>query len=107
MDGGPGMFKILTCLIAFFVIAGLLFGIRQVRLDLTSESAHISAQIARHRQILWDQQTKIAADTNPLTLAQKLQAIETQQPTKHRASAASGIMIYATPVFKTPAYSGN
>jgi hypothetical protein len=107
MDGGPGMFKILTCLIAFFVIAALLFGIRQKRLDLTSESAHISAQIARHRQILWDQQTKIAADTNPLTLARKLKALQARQAATQGAAASSGIMIYATPVFKAPAYNGN
>ncbi len=106
MDGGPGMFKILTCLIAFFIIAGLLFGIRQVRLDLTSQSARLSAQIARRRQILWDQQTKIAAATNPLTLAARLHAMQAAQAATQPGAVSAGTMIYATPVFKPPAYNG-
>ena len=102
MDGGSGMFKILTCLIAFFITAGLLFGIRQMRLDFTSQSAQISAQIARHKQILWDQQTKIAADTNPRTLTAKLRALRSRNATTQSSASAGGMMIYATPVFKSP-----
>jgi hypothetical protein len=102
MDGGPGMFKIVTCLIAFFVVAGLLFGIRQKRLDLTSQSAHISAQIARRREILWDQQTKIAADTNPLALAARIKQMQAAQSGSQPTSTSAGMMIYATPVFKAP-----
>ena len=96
------MFKILTCLIAFFITAGLLFGIRQMRLDLTSQSARISAQIARHKQILWDQQTKIAADTNPQTLSARLAALRDQAAATQPAAPSSGVMVYATPVFKSP-----
>ncbi|MGC9258808.1 MAG: hypothetical protein ACP5I8_01840 [Phycisphaerae bacterium] len=94
------MFKIIGCLIAFFVIAALLFVIRQIRLDCTSQSAQLSAQIARKQQILWDQQTKIAAATNPQTLLVKLRAIQAAQSTTRSASKRGGIMIYATPVFK-------
>jgi|GEM_PF-5574277 len=102
MDGGSDMFKILTCLIAFFITAGLLFGIRQMRLDFTSQSAQLSAQIARHKQILWDQQTKIAADTNPQALAARLRALRAQNTTTQPAPSSGGMMIYATPVFKSP-----
>ncbi len=96
------MFKILTCLIAFFLTAGLLFGIRQMRLDLTSQSARISAQIARHKQILWDQQTKIAADTNPQGLSARLAALRAQDAATQPAAPSGGVMVYATPVFKSP-----
>jgi hypothetical protein len=102
MDGGPDMFKIITCLIAFFVTAGLLFAIRQMRLDFTSQSAQLSAEIARHKQILWDQQTKIAADTNPQALAARLQALHARNATTQPAGSSGGIMVYATPVFKSP-----
>ena len=102
MDGGSDMFKILTCLLAFFLTAGLLFGIRQKRLDLTSQSARISAQIAGHKQILWDQQTKIAADTNPQALFARLRALRTQDAATQPAASSNGVMIYATPVFKSP-----
>lgn len=105
MDGGPDMFKILTCLITFFIIAGALFSIREIRLDLTSQSTRLSAQIARRQQILWDQQTKIAAATNPLTLTARLKAMQAVQSATQPA-ASGGMMIYATPVFKAPAYNG-
>jgi L-cystine uptake protein TcyP (sodium:dicarboxylate symporter family) len=100
MDGSPSMFKIITCLIVFFFIAALVFIIRQKRLDLTSQSAQISAQIARKRQILWDQQTKIAAETNPQTLLLKLRTQRAASATTQAAAKHGGIMIYATPVFK-------
>ena len=96
------MFKIVTCLIAFFLTAAVLFGIRQVRLDLTSQSAQISAQIARRKQILWDQQTKIAADTNPQAISARLAVLRTQDAGTQPVAPSSGVMVYATPVFKSP-----
>ena len=57
---------------------------------------------ARHKQILWDQQTKIAADTNPQALSARLAALRDQAAATQPAAPSSGVMVYATPVFKSP-----
>jgi hypothetical protein len=70
------MLKILTCLIAFLFIGAALFGLRRSESDLTSQTAQISQQIILQKQMLWSQQAKIAQDTNPDALGQKIQTIQ-------------------------------
>jgi len=76
MDGSLVMLKILTCLIAFLLIGATLFGLRRQQWEFTRESAQTFQNIRLRQQTLWDQQTKIALDTNPIALGQKMQNIQ-------------------------------
>lgn len=73
-DGGWCMFKILASLIALFLIAATVFELRQERMNLTSQSAHLFVKLNRRQHALWGQQTQIAAETNPIVISQRLKA---------------------------------
>lgn len=67
------MLKLLTMLVAFLLVALALLGLRQRRLELTSESAGIYSKIREHNETLLDQRVVIAQQTNPKTLATALE----------------------------------
>lgn len=67
------MFKLLTMLVAFLLVALALLGLRQRRLELTSQSVTIYSQIRERNETLLDQRVLIAQKTNPWTLADALQ----------------------------------
>lgn len=68
------MFKLLAMLVTFLVVALLLLGLRQRRLELTSETSAIYAQIRERNETLLDQRVEIAKQTNPWTLAGALKS---------------------------------
>ncbi len=82
------MFKLLAMLFIFLIVALALLGMRQRRLELTSESSSIYAQIRDRNETLLDQRVEIARQTNPKTLATALQnagidtgaALQSRQP---------------------------
>ncbi|HTV47323.1 MAG TPA: hypothetical protein VMG59_02660 [Phycisphaerae bacterium] len=76
MDGSSVMLKILTCLITFLLIGATLFGLRRQEWEFTRETTQIFQNVRLCQQTLWDQQTKIAQDTNPIILGQKIQNIQ-------------------------------
>ena len=67
------MLKLLTMLVAFLLVALALLGLRQRRLELTSQSVVIYSQIRERNETLLDLQVAIAQTTNPWTLADALQ----------------------------------
>jgi len=66
--------KLLTMLVAFLLVALALLGLRQRRLELTSESAKIYSTIREKNETLLDQRVEIAKVTNPWTLAWTLKS---------------------------------
>jgi hypothetical protein len=68
------VFKLLTMLAAFLVVALALLGLRQRRLELTAETARIYSQIRERNETLLDQRVVIARQTNPQALAANLEA---------------------------------
>jgi hypothetical protein len=72
--GCTTVFKLLTMLMAFLLVALGLLGLRQRRLELTSESAKIYSQIRERHESLLDQRVEIAKITNPKALATSLEA---------------------------------
>src|SRR3954471_3399162 len=66
------MVKLLVMLVAFLLVALTLLGLRQHRLELTSESAAIYERIRERNETLLDQRVVIARRTNPWALAAAL-----------------------------------
>ena len=66
------MIKLLVMLVTFLAVALALLGIRQHRLELTSQSAAIYERIRERNETLLDQRVLIARQTNPWTLATAL-----------------------------------
>jgi hypothetical protein len=64
--------KLLAMLVAFLLVALTLLGLRQRRLEITSESAGIYAQIRERNETLLDQRVEISRISNPWTLAANL-----------------------------------
>ena len=56
-------------LVALLLVALVLLGLRQRRLELTSETAAIYAQIREKNEALLDQRVEIAKVTNPWAIA--------------------------------------
>ncbi len=69
------MAKIITCLLAFMLIAAVLFSIRTRRLDVSSNCAELTHRIAQETHKLWDQQVLIAKHANPEALNRELKAL--------------------------------
>jgi len=69
---GMVVFKLLTMLVAFLLIALMLLGLRQRRMELTSETSALCGQVQQRKEHLLDQQVQIARVTNPKTLTQSL-----------------------------------
>jgi cell division protein FtsL len=67
------MLKLLAMLMAFLLVALVLLGLRQRRLELTSESSAIYSQIREQNEKLLDLKVVIARQTNPHALADALQ----------------------------------
>ncbi len=76
MDGAAIMYKIIVCLLSFMLVATVLFELRRARLNVTSDSAHLFHQIGRRRHILWDLQTRLSAQTNPIVLTKRIKALD-------------------------------
>ncbi len=66
------MLKLLTMLVAFLLIALMLLGLRQRRMELTSETSALYGQVQDRRERLLNQQVEITGVTNPKTLNQSL-----------------------------------
>jgi hypothetical protein len=64
--------KLLIMLVAFLGVALALLGLRQHRMELTSESVKIYDQIRERNESLLDQRAQIARNTNPWSLAATL-----------------------------------
>ena len=67
------MLKLLAMLMAFLLVALTLLGLRQRRLELTSETSAVYGQIRERNEKLLDQKVVIAQNTNPRTLVSSLQ----------------------------------
>ena len=67
------MLKLLVMLGAFLVVAQVLLGLRQHRLELTSQSVSIYSKIRDCNDTLQGQQADIAVKTNQWTLAAALE----------------------------------
>lgn len=76
MDGAAIMYKIIACLLSFMLVATVLFDLRRARLNVTANSAHLFHQIGRRRHILWDLQTRLSAQTNPIVLTKRIKALD-------------------------------
>jgi len=61
-------------LMTLLLVALMLLGLRQRRLELTSETSAIYSQIREHNEMLLDQRVDIAKITNPWTLAWTLKS---------------------------------
>ena len=92
------MAKIIVCLVAFMLMAAVLFSIRSRRLDVTSTCAELTHHIQQQTHKLWDQQILIARHANPEALSRELKALNaatTQaaatQPTA--AGATEGVVV--------------
>ena len=68
------MFKLLTMLVAFLLVALALLGLRQRRLELTAESAKIYSHIRERNETILSQRVEITRHTTPQTLAAALEA---------------------------------
>ncbi len=69
------MAKIIVCLVAFMLMAAVLFSIRSRRLDVTSTCAELTHHIQQETHKLWDQQILIARHANPEALSRELKAL--------------------------------
>jgi hypothetical protein len=80
------VFKLLAMLVTFLVVALALLGLRQRRLELTSESASIYEQIRGRKETLLGQEVEIAKWTNPWALAASLEdsGVDTGAALKNR-----------------------
>ena len=67
------MFKLLAMLVTFLLVALCLLGLRQHRLELTSECTRIFDTICDRQHTLLDQRVDIARQTNPWAIAAALQ----------------------------------
>ena len=76
MDGAAIMYKIIACHLSFMLVATVLFDLRRSRLNVTADSAHLFHQIGRRRHILWDLQTRLSAQTNPIVLTKRIKALD-------------------------------
>jgi len=68
------VFKLLVTLGTFLLVALALFGLRQHRLEITSQCAKIHSEIKNREDALLDQKVQIARQTNPWALASGLEA---------------------------------
>ncbi len=75
-DGAAIMYKIIACLISFLLVATILFGLRRDRLNVTAESARVFHKIGQRRHILWDLQTRLSAQTNPIVLSRRIKELD-------------------------------
>ena len=66
--------KLLVMLVVCLAVALALLGLRQRRLELTSQSAAIYQQIEERNQTLLDQRVAISLKTNPIAVKDALQA---------------------------------
>jgi hypothetical protein len=64
----------------FLLVALALFGLRQHRLELTSQCSKIHSAIKNREDVLLDQRVQIARKTNPWALASGLQAAGLNTP---------------------------
>ncbi|NNM87834.1 MAG: hypothetical protein HKL95_04880 [Phycisphaerae bacterium] len=90
------MLKILVSLVSLFLVAVLVLSLRQERMDLTSQSAKLFIKINQRRHLLWGQQIKISAGTNPIAISKKLKARAAAEAAQ-RAAATMPALI-AVPV---------
>ena len=67
------MFKLLAMLVTFLMVALCLLGLRQHRLELTSECTRIYDTIRDRQHTLLDQRVEIARQTNPWAIAAALE----------------------------------
>ncbi len=63
------MLKFLAMIGVFLLVGLVLLGLRQHRLELTSQTAKLHDQILDREQVLWGQQEEIARKTNPLAVS--------------------------------------
>ena len=68
------MMKLLVMLVSFLLLALAILGIRQHRLEVTSQTSRLIDQIEQRKHELWDQDPKITETSNPLALAQNLKS---------------------------------
>lgn len=59
-------------MVVFLLVALALLGLRQHRLELTSQTAQLQADVQLREQTMWGQRMKIAQETNPVVLAAEL-----------------------------------
>jgi hypothetical protein len=69
------MFKLLTAVVTFLVLALALMGLRQHRRELESQTAGILDQIELRKHRLWDQRPQITAVASPTSLAKSMQQL--------------------------------
>jgi hypothetical protein len=83
------VFKLLAMLVTFLLVALMLLGLRQRRLELTSETSAIYAEIIKRNETLLDQRVEIAQQTNPWTLAGALTSsgVDTGAALKNRPTS--------------------
>jgi hypothetical protein len=67
------VFKLLAMLVTFLLVALGLLGLRQHRLELTSQSTRIYETIRDRQHTLLDQRVAIARETNPWAIAAALE----------------------------------
>ncbi len=104
------MFKLLAMLLTFLLVGLTLLGLRQHRLELTSKSAAIFAEIQNKEDKIRGQQVDIARETNPWTIlaALKQAGINTGDAMQTRSQGASGPTVPAietdlvAPLLDTP-----
>jgi hypothetical protein len=82
------VFKLLAMLMMFLVVALVLLGLRQHRLELTADSVRIYDQIRDRHHTLLDQRVIIARQTNPWALATALkeQGVNTGEALRSRTT---------------------
>ena len=67
------MFKLLAMMVTFLLVALCLLGLRQHRLELTSECTRIYDTLRDRQHTLLDQRVEIARQTNPWAIAAALE----------------------------------
>ncbi len=101
MDGAANMYKIVTCLFCFMLMAAVLFDLRRTRLDVTADSARLFHTIGQRRHILWDLQTRLSAQTNPIILTKRIKALDARAAADAATDASQPATVTPQPV--TPA----
>jgi len=66
------MLKLMVMIGAFLLVGLSLLGLRQHRLELTSQTAKLHDQILEREQVMWGQELQIAKTTNPLAVSEGL-----------------------------------
>ena len=66
------MVKLLLCMFACLALALVMLQLRQQELNLNFETNHLHAQIEAQQAQLWNQQLRIAEETGPESIVQKV-----------------------------------